>query len=149
MIKRDSDSWETPQELFGKLDDEFGFDVDICATNENTKKHTYYIDYLTDVISDEYTVPSVGFMNPPYSNPLPFVKKAFSDVLEGKFETIVCLLKCDTSTKTFHVFWDYDRHQPKPGCQVRFIPKRLKFELNGEPSASAMFPSVIVVFSII
>ena len=37
MFTSNSDEWETPQELFNELDDEFHFTVDACATDENHK----------------------------------------------------------------------------------------------------------------
>ena len=36
------DDWETPQDLFDKLDAEFHFDIDVCATPENAKCENYY-----------------------------------------------------------------------------------------------------------
>ena len=38
----ESTEWETPQELFDKLDAEYHFDVDVCATQENAKCARYY-----------------------------------------------------------------------------------------------------------
>ena len=85
----------------------------------------------------------VAFMNPPYSNPLPFVGQAYE---LSKTNVVVCLLKCDTSTKSWSIFWDYENHKPKEGVEIRFLPKRLKFEYKGEPGKhAANFPSVIVI----
>lgn len=36
------DVWETPQEFFDRLNDEFHFDIDVCATHENAKCKWYY-----------------------------------------------------------------------------------------------------------
>ena len=41
-----SDSWETPQWLFDELNAEFNFDIDLCATEENSKCGIYCSDYL-------------------------------------------------------------------------------------------------------
>ena len=35
-------SWETPQALFDKLNEEFYFELDVCATPENAKCKKYY-----------------------------------------------------------------------------------------------------------
>lgn len=37
------------------------------------------------------------YVNPPYSNPLPWVEKAIKEMKNNKF--IVMLLRCDSSTK--------------------------------------------------
>ena len=34
--------WETPQDLFDKLNAEFHFDLDVCALPENAKCEKYY-----------------------------------------------------------------------------------------------------------
>ena len=137
---KDSDLWETPQRLFDELNREFKFTYDICANKNNSKCKNWCEDYLND---DSIKYVGSAFMNPPYSNPLPFVKKAYED---SKYCKIVCLLKCDTSTKTWSVFWDYENNKPKPGVEVRFLPKRLKFERNSVASKNcANFPSVIVI----
>lgn len=142
MMIRESDLWETPTDLFNTLNKEFRFEYDICADSNNYKCENYGTDYMNDVDIKNY---SSAFINPPYSNPLPFVKKAYEDSIYCK---IVLLIKCDPSTRCWGVFWDYDLHKPKPGVEIRFLPKRLKFERDGVPSKnSANFPSVIVIFS--
>jgi len=137
MIKL-SDCWQTPQWLFKELDREFDFDVDLCATAENSKCDIYGTDYLCDeyisktysrifsrhTIGRDWLEGETCFMNPPYSNPRPFIEKAWEDSKRCK---IVCLVKCDPSTKWWATFWDYDCG-PKPGCEVRFFPKRIKFD---------------------
>ena len=37
-----TDLWETPQDFFDKLNDEFHFNLDPCATSENAKCPKYY-----------------------------------------------------------------------------------------------------------
>ena len=48
------------------------------------------------------------YCNPPYSNPLPFVKKAIEESKKGKL--IVLLLKMDTSTKWFKELQEAGAH---------------------------------------
>ena len=38
-----SDDWSTPQDLFDRLDSEFHFDLDPCATAENSKCDSFYM----------------------------------------------------------------------------------------------------------
>lgn len=42
MFSSKTDLWETPQGFFDKLDDEFHFDLDVCALPENAKCEKYY-----------------------------------------------------------------------------------------------------------
>lgn len=149
-----SNEWCTPDWLFKELNKEFNFDIDLCATRENSKCDTYCTDYLNNEyqqISEPFLHPGkivfesreplpfekllgayrednfVCFMNPPYSNPKPFIEKAWED---SKHCKIVCLVKCDPSTKWWSTFWDYDNKSrgSKPGCKVRFFPKRIQFD---------------------
>ncbi len=150
----DFDSWETPQWLFDELDAEFHFDADLCCTQYNNKcciGVTSYFEY-------EPYQGSVNFMNPPYSNPRPFIEKAWDD---SRFCKIVCLVKCDPSTRWWATFWNYldieDNYRqtvhrkagPKDGCEVRFFPKRIKFTppegFEGKSSGPS-FPSALLIF---
>jgi len=156
--EKESDLWETPESLFHELDLEFGFEIDLCASYHNSKcdifsddlfscnlwiKRDYYGEFSGLSGDWQWSDYRAAFMNPPYSNPLPFVQEAY---YLSESIPVVCLIKCDTSTKTWAVFWDYINNKPKPGIEVRFLPKRLKFERNGVPSKNcANFPSVIVV----
>lgn len=108
-MKKLSDEWQTPDWLFKELDEEFNFDIDLCATAENNKCRYYFSDYLLNVIEGPVrgmSPPFEGsccFMNPPYSNPKPFIEKAWED---SKHCKIVCLVKCDPSTRWWATFWD-------------------------------------------
>ena len=169
-----SDCWRTPNWLFNKLNKEHGpFDIDLCATAENSKCeyfHTNETDYLTSE-GELLKFRKAAFMNPPYSNPLPFIEKAWED---SKHCKIVCLVKCDPSTKWWSTFWEYNvacpfcaadgtwdkctrcnkdgyyprYNGPKPGCAVQFLPKRVKFDppigYTGKVS-SPSFASAIVI----
>ena len=42
LFSSKSDEWETPDDLFKSLDDEFGFNLDPCATEENHKCELYF-----------------------------------------------------------------------------------------------------------
>ena len=42
IFLRQSDEWDTPQDLFDTLDAEFHFDLDPCATDQNHKCGTYF-----------------------------------------------------------------------------------------------------------
>lgn len=148
-----SDEWQTPQWLFDELNSEFHFDIDLCATRENSKCMLYTNNYLN---FNQWMNYKTAWMNPPYSNPRPFIEKAWDD---SRFCKIVCLVKTDHSTRWWATFWDYGSpypncrvcyndnvskimckrcrgtgrwrtdlyNGPKPGCDVKLLPKRIKF----------------------
>lgn len=144
----DRDSWGTPQALFDELRKEFVFAIDACADENNAKCDLYY-SKDNSCLDVEYwqgwrDYPYCVFMNPPYSNPRPFIEKAWE---QSQYMVVVCLVKVDPSTRWWATFWDYDMHRPKPGCEVRFLPKRVKFVppsgVNGKHGPT--FPSAVVV----
>ena len=51
-------TWETPQDLFNKLNKEFNFSLDVCATHETAKCDTYFTPEI-DGLKQEWGV-SVG-----------------------------------------------------------------------------------------
>jgi hypothetical protein len=45
LFSSDRHDWETPDDAFGALDVEFGFEIDVCATTESAKcPHFYSLD---------------------------------------------------------------------------------------------------------
>ena len=37
LFSKKSDEWATPQNIFNELNNEFNFNLDVCATSENAK----------------------------------------------------------------------------------------------------------------
>ena len=115
-MSKESCCWQTPQELFDELDKIHHFDIDLCATKANSKCDFWCDDYLLNTVDDkdgggfylheliDLNAIHSGFMNPPYSCPKPFIEKAWWD---SRYMKIVCLVKCDTSTKWWGTFWEY------------------------------------------
>ena len=118
MFSRASDEWETPQDLYDALDQEFEFDIDAAATARNAKCQDYYTladDALTQdwrtsehILHDEYADENDErrfgstsvWMNPPYSHCAEFVEKAHSQMAHGV--TTVALLPSRTDTRWWH-----------------------------------------------
>ena len=124
--------WETPQHVFDELNQEFRFDIDVCATKENAKCATFFSPEM-DGLKQEWE--GTCWMNPPYGRAIgDWVKKAYESSLKNGV-TVVCLLPARTDTKWWH---DYCMKG-----EIRFIKGRLKFE-GGKNSAP--FPSAIVIF---
>lgn len=127
-----SNEWETPQELFDNLDDEFHFTLDPCATKENHKCKKYYTK-KDDGLSKSWAG-EVVFMNPPYGREIcKWVQKAHD---EATHATIVCLIPARTDTSYWHDFI-FDK------AEVRFMRGRIKF---GNSKQGAPFPSAVVIF---
>ena len=131
MFSSKTDDWETPQDLFDKVDQEFEFNLDVCATRDNRKCRNFYAKEL-DGLKQDWS--GVCWMNPPYGREIgKWVQKAYEESLKGS--TVVCLLPSRTDTRWWH---DYCMKG-----EVRFIKGRLKF---GNSKNSAPFPSAIVIF---
>ena len=113
------DDWETPQQLFDKLNLVYNFTLDPCATNENAKCKKYYTREDNGLSKDWKG--EVVFMNPPYGREISkFVKKAYDEWLNNDCTT-VAWLPARTDTKWFH---DYIYQF----AEIIFIKGRLKFE---------------------
>ena len=103
MFSSKSDEWATPQHIFDELDNEFEFDLDVCANESNHKCENYYsIDQ--DGLSQDWFGHRV-FCNPPYSNIAEWVKKAFYET-KNKNTLVVLLIPARTDTKYFQSTFD-------------------------------------------
>ena len=52
IFSRESDEWSTPQDLFDKLNEEFKFTLDPCATAENAKCKRYFTAEQNGLLQD-------------------------------------------------------------------------------------------------
>lgn len=125
-----SNDWETPAELYKKLNDEFDFDP--CPI---------HADF------DGLNVPwgKRNFINPPYSRTLKelFIRKAYERSKAGNL--CVLLLPVSTSTKIFYEII-------YPNAEIRFLKGRVKFigtNTFGEKVTNkcGMHDSMIVIFN--
>ncbi|HHT98456.1 MAG TPA: adenine methyltransferase [Acholeplasma sp.] len=145
MFSSKSDEWETPQDLFNSLNDEFHFTLDPCSTHENHKCDKYYTQE-DDGLSKDWAGETV-FCNPPYGRSIgKWVEKCYKESLKGS--TVVMLIPSRTDTKWFHKYI-YNK------AEIRFLKGRLKFINRALPSwneqgnyklSPAPFPSMIVIF---
>ena len=144
MFSSASDEWATPQVLFDGLDVEFRFGLDAAASEANAKCTAFFTREDDALTRDWY--PGRGWsvwLNPPYSQCAAFIAKA-SEEANHSGQAVVCLVPSRTDTRWWHRYvWDAERHRPRAGVEVRFLPGRLKF---GDSKNSAPFPSVVIVF---
>lgn len=130
-------NWETPQDFFDKLNEEFNFTLDVCALPGTAKCDRYFTPEENALIQDWSG--SIFWMNPPYGrgqNLYAWVEKAFDSCLYGG--TGVCLLPASTDTKWFHEF-------AMEANEIRFVKDRLWFSLNGK-AQRANHASILVIF---
>jgi phage N-6-adenine-methyltransferase len=132
LYSSDRGDWATPQRLFDLLNEEFDFDLDVCAMTWSAKCARYYTpddDALRQVWATRC------FMNPPYGRTIDeWIQKAWESA-EQDAELVVCLVPARVDTDWW---WSYCRHG-----EVRFLKGRLHFD-DGEDAAP--FPSAVVIF---
>ena len=134
MFSSKTDLWSTPQDFYNKLNEEFNFNLDPCANNENHKCDRYFT-MINNGLTQDWKGYKV-FCNPPYGRKIKeWLKKCYEESLKPN-TTIVMLIPSRTDTSYFH---DYIYGK----AEIRFIRGRLKF---GDCKNSAPFPSMVVVF---
>lgn len=94
------DLWSTPSELVSWMESEFGdYDIDAAASKENAVCEKFY-SKETNCLKRWWGSNKHIWLNPPYSNITPFVKKAIEQMEHNN--QIDILLPCDTSTGWFY-----------------------------------------------
>lgn len=147
LFSTGKDDWQTPPELFAQLNAEFAFTLDGAANASNHLVEAWFgpgSPYETDALQKSW-MDEVVYVNPPYSRGLQgrFIEKAAMEA-EWFGATVVMLIPARTDTKAFHAhIWDAEKHQPRPGVEVRFLKGRVKFV---GATAGAPFPSMICIF---
>ena len=129
--------WETPRDLFDKLNIEFNFTIDLAANEDNTRVSTFF-SKEDDSMIQEWK--GVGWLNPPYgatgkyklSN---WVKKAYEETNKNK-SIVVIIMPARTNTNWWH---DYCMKSK----EIKFIKGRPKF---GGAKYGLPQPLSIVVF---
>lgn len=128
----DSEEWSTPQDFYDRLNDEFHFTLDPCATNENAKCGKFYTKEQ-DGLAQDWTGETV-FCNPPYGRRVgAWCEKCYKHSQAGGLA--VMLIHSRTDTKWFHD-WVYGK------AELRFIKGRLHFSEKDR----APFPSLVAVY---
>lgn len=124
--------WSTPQDLYDKLNEEFRFTLDVCASDWN-KKHENYFNEEQDGLTQDWGN-NVCWMNPPYGKVLnDWMKKAYESNT-----TVVCLVPSATDTAWWH---DYAMKG-----EIRFLRGRPRFVTPEGTWQQTFSPSVVVVF---
>ena len=112
------DEWETPQDLFDRLNAKYHFTLDAAASNSNHKCPKYYTKDQDGLVQDWGN--DTVYVNPPYGRVIAdWVHKAY-ETHQQYGNTIVMLLPARTDTCWFH---DYIYGQ----ADIKFIKGRLRF----------------------
>lgn len=128
-----SEEWPTPQSFYDKLNAEFNFTLDPCATDENHKAPTYFTKEQ-DGLKQDWGTHTV-FCNPPYGKEIGrWCFKAWTAAQAGA--TVVLLVHARTDTRWFH-------EHVYGKAELRFVRGRLKF---GDGKQSAPFPSLVAIY---
>ena len=81
-------NWETPQDFFDKLNEEFRFTLDVCA-EKHTAKCEKYFTKEDNALDKEWH--GICWMNPPYGRGIGvWLKKAYETAQSGSM--VVCLI---------------------------------------------------------
>ena len=126
--------WETPQDLFERLDEEFRFTLDPAASEECHKCSRFFTEEQ-DGLLQPWTGERV-FCNPPYGRKIGDWAKKACEEAQNPDTIVVMLLPARTDTRWFHRYI-YGK------AEIRFLKGRLKF---GKAKNSAPFPSMVVIW---
>ena len=115
--------WQTPKEIYNKLNKEFCFTTDPCPPNPTF-----------DGLAVDWG--NSNFVNPPFGREIgKWIKKGYKESQKNK--TVVFLIPARTDTKWWHEYI-------MKATEIRFIKGRLRF---GGAKHNAPFPSCIVIFT--
>ena len=109
------DLWRTPPALFAALDAEFCFQLDAAAATHNALCRRFITaeqNTLETPWADYLSIPGYVWLNPPYSDIMPFVKKAASESA-NQIGTVM-LVPADTSVGWF-------KEAIQTASEIRFI----------------------------
>lgn len=137
------DLWRTPPALFASLDAEFCFQLDAAAAPHNAlcrKFITAEQNTLETPWADYLSIPGYVWLNPPYSDITPFVKKAAAESA-NQIGTVM-LVPADTSVGWF-------KEAIYTASEVRFITAgRLAFinPVTGKPVSGNNKGSMLIIW---
>jgi DNA (cytosine-5)-methyltransferase 1 len=137
------DRWRTPPEIFLAMNAEFYFQLDAAASPGNTLCSRYITEEqntLDQAWGDHVSAPGYVWLNPPYSDIGPFVRKAAAEKAKGI--GTVMLVPADPSVGWF-------KEAIETASEVRFITGgRLAFvnPLTGKPVGGNNKGSLFIIW---
>lgn len=131
--RSDVDDRATPPEVFGPLQQRFGFTVDAAASAANAKLERFWTE-ADDGLAQSWAGERV-YANPPYSYPnLPaWVAKAWLEWKDGAPDLIVMLVPANRTEQGFwQEYVEPYRDMPGSDLHVEFLPGRMRFLAPGQ-----------------
>lgn len=130
------DLWETKQEFWDVLDEQYHFEFDCCASNDNKKTLRFSNDFNQMKQYHFEDFPLCCWMNPPFSKAFEMFEHFFKVVKQG-----VAIYRCDNLETRL---W---QKVILVNCSWIFIPnKRISYDgLDGD---GARFPSALIGFNV-
>lgn len=154
----EKDTWQTPADLFARLNAEYGpFTLDAAANARNHRCADWFGPGSNRGVIDALTVPWQDyarriFCNPPYSRWMvaAFVCQGWQAARYGGTQTTF-LVPATTEVRWWHEFvYDVDRRRFRPGVEVEFIRRRVRYlRPDGTQAGAGGFGSVVVTFGAI
>jgi len=131
-----SDLQSTPLSLFNRLDEEFGFTLDVAAEDAaELHRCAAYFTPRDDGLAQSWKTDGAVWCNPPYSDVQPWVRKAHEESGQHGV-TVVLLVMASTGMKWF-------KYAIKHAAEVRLIVGNLTF---GPNTHRAPFGSALIIF---
>lgn len=132
MMSSLSSEWATPQAFYDRLNVEFHFTLDVCATHQNAKCDHYYTKQENG-LAQKWE--GVVWCNPPYGIEAPkWCKKCVEYAELGGVAVLLVPARTDTR------WWN---NYCMTATEIRLISGRLHF---GDSKNSAPFPSAVCIF---
>ena len=107
-------SWETPSDFWCWVNGIFHFDLDACASAENTKCACWHVPYgsvpetgsvIVDGLDGEWNIytdrPTAVWCNPGYNNVAPWLQKAYEETQKHANMTACVLTHAGLGTRWF------------------------------------------------
>lgn len=139
MFSSKEEKWQTPQDIFDKLNEEFSFTLDPCCQHDSAKCDLHYTpeeDGLAQSWEGE-----TAFVNPPYGRELKkWVKKCYEETQKPDTRAVM-LIPSRTDTTYFH---DYIYGK----AEIRFLRGRIKFidPYTKKAGDAAPFGSMLAIY---
>jgi DNA (cytosine-5)-methyltransferase 1 len=136
----DRNEWRTPPFVFAYMNRRFNFDIDLAASAENALCETFITEDLNALVDVEWHQGNkVGWLNPPYDNITPWLRKAIAEASLGF--TTVCLIPLDNGEAR------YGAHVHGVASEVINITGRLAYlRPDGTPVSGNNRGSCFVVY---
>ena len=132
-----SEEWPTPPAFFNKLNEEFHFSLDPCATAQNARSARYSLRKIPNGLLQDWGLHNVFFaIRLTERGCRDWARKCYEASHNGALVVLTCA-RPHPHTRWFHD-WVYGK-----AAEMEPVRGRLKF---GDGKQSAPFPSLVSVF---